>query len=127
MVWRAKRLLLVGWLGLSLLGCSLMGVRFGDAGEVPPDRLLRPGPGPVVVEGGHRGAARVSWYSPWRGSSVVRFATTPGLERAQTTAPTSGNRASLSGLVPGTRYYMQVETRTDLGTSRSSVCSFVTK
>jgi hypothetical protein len=127
MVWRVKRLLVVGWLGLSLLGCSLIGVRFGGAGEGASDRLLRPGPGPVVIEGGRRGSVRVSWYSPWRGQSVVRYSTTPTLEDAQESAPTRESRARLSGLTPATRYYMQVETRTDTGTSRSSVCSFVTE
>ncbi|MEB3328301.1 MAG: fibronectin type III domain-containing protein [Candidatus Sericytochromatia bacterium] len=127
MVWRVKRLVLVGWLGLSLLGCSLLGARLGGAGGAPSAQQLRPGPGPVVVEGGRRGSVRVSWYSPWRGRSVVRYGTTPTLEEAHESLPTRESQARLSGLTPATRYYVQVETHTETGVSRSSVCSFKTE
>lgn len=127
MVWRARRLLAAGVLLLSVLGCSFLTaqVRGGHTAGADADRALRPGPGPVTVEGLNPGSARVSWYSPWRGRSVVRYGTSPDLGEANATRATDGTRLRLDGLTPGTRYFLRVETRTSQGLSCSSVCSFV--
>lgn len=120
--------------GLLVVGCSMFsqqakpgpGVPEAPAAEPQPDRVLRPGPGPVTVEAIAPTTARVAWKSPWSGDSVVRFAPNAELDKASS-ATTFGQAVTLKGLAPKTRYFFRVETRTKLGLARSSTLSFKTR
>lgn len=119
---------------LTLVGCSWLTVRGPQAdwetwakSPAEPERVLRPGPGPVVVERVAATSARIAWRSPWKGESVVRYAPTPELGIAPATAPTAATAVALSGLKPATRYFFRVETRAAQGVARSSILSFRTR
>lgn len=119
---------------LTLVGCSWLSVQGPHAewegwakSPADPERVLRPGPGPVVVEKVRATSARIAWRSPWKGETVVRYAPKADLLAAPETRPTEANVMALEGLKPATRYYFQVETRTALGVARSSTLSFRTR
>lgn len=119
---------------LTLVGCSWLSVKgprpdWEGWAKAPADRerVVRPGPGPVVVEVVGATGARISWKSPWKGESVVRYAPSPELGRAPATPPTAGAAVALAGLAPATRYFFRVETRTPQGVARSSTLSFRTR
>lgn len=127
---RWKRLAGAGAACLFLAGCSWFSQARPPADDpiaVQPDQILRPGPGPLVVGGIGATVATVAWGSVWAGESVVVYSATPDLLSALATAPTKSRAAQLSGLKPGTRYFMRVETRTPQGLARSAVCSFKTR
>ena len=120
---------------LTLVGCSWLTVQgprpawdgWAKARDVAPERMLRPGPGPVVVERVAATSARITWRSPWKGESVVRYAPNPELGLAPSTAATRASSVALAGLAPATRYFFSVETRTPQGVARSSLLSFRTR
>ncbi len=119
---------------LTLVGCSWLSVQGPQAewegwakGPADPERVLRPGPGPVVVEKVQATSVRIAWRSPWKGESVVRYAPTPELGLAPETVPTEATMVALAGLKPATRYFFRVETRTAQGVARSSTLSFRTR
>jgi|GEM_PF-4300358 len=137
--WRALAVLI----GVSLAGCSLMSQvsretetyptrssRFGLfdwAGLLEPTQTLRPGVGLVTVQSVGCDRTRISWRSPWPGSSVVRY----GLEHrllphaSRETLPTEHTTVELPYLASGVRHFFQVETVTALGGARSAICSFL--
>lgn len=119
---------------LTLVGCSWLSVKGPQPGwegwaKAPADqeRVVRPGPGPVVVEAVGATSAKIGWKSPWKGESVVRYAPSTELGLAPATAPTAADEVALAGLKPATRYFFRVETRTPQGVARSSTLSFRTR
>ena len=120
---------------LTLVGCSWLSVKgpasewdgWSKSDDVPAERVLRPGPGPVVVEKVAKTSARILWKSPWKGESVVRYGRSTELALAPATTPTEASAVALGGLKPGTRYFFRVETRTPQGVARSSTLSFRTR
>ncbi|MEB3195860.1 MAG: hypothetical protein VKP62_01525 [Candidatus Sericytochromatia bacterium] len=129
MIRRARRLMGATILGALLVGCSWFGSHASGGGSQASgaSKMLRPGLGPVVVEPGRPQTARISWYSPWQGQSVIRVSRQASLEQPILTSPTDAQRTTLKNLDSGVRYYFRVETRTDMGMAHSSVCSFVAK
>jgi len=112
---------------VTLVGCTLIGshVRQSQGEQASEATAARPGPGPITIEARNNRTARVSWYSPWRGTSTVFWGLTPQLDSSATSQTTENQQIQLTGLTPGMRYYLQVQTQTSVGLARSPVCSFI--
>lgn len=124
-----RRALFFLGLTLTLVGCSLITahVQQVQGANTQADSAARPGPGPVTLEPRKDHTARVSWYSPWRGKSNVSWGLKPLMDESSQSRSTEDQSIHLTGLTPGMRYYVQIETQTSVGVARSSVCSFIAK
>jgi hypothetical protein len=122
---------------LTLVGCSWLTAK-GPAAEWDgwtkarrpvEERVLRPGPGPVIVDAVRPTSAQIRWESPWKGAGVVRYGLTPDLALTPASAPAKAGTTAvaLAGLRPATRYFFRVEERTPQGVARSSTLSFRTR
>ncbi|MEB3285617.1 MAG: fibronectin type III domain-containing protein [Candidatus Sericytochromatia bacterium] len=124
-----RRMLGLFALTCTLVGCSFIASRVTTKQPLPVKNLqvVHPGPGSVTIETRTNHSARITWYSPWRGTSTITWGRKPSLDEPIHFQAVKNQSAYLTRLTPGMRYYFRIETETSVGVARSPVVSFIAK